>query len=355
MQMAQLEMERQRIMSQERQMEERQRIMSQEGQIEERQRIMSQGRQIEERQRIRSQERQMEERQRIMSQEGQIEERQRILSQERQMEERQRIMSQEKLREQETGIDLSLLAALSANSQAERRPMPDLRGAITAEDLEASFLTEPDPRPEVRPPRLPPGFGGPSGGPPHPALQQQLLQRHMMEQNSLRQRQLSGDILGIQALASLGLGDAPRGPGLGPGLGPGSGPGLGQGLGPGSGPGLGPGLGPSPGPAPFGPGSFGPMILPYRLPSPLHRTPGDVQGGPGWPSGFPNTVLFPGDLRHPLLQTGVWDHLREAGRVPPATSNPLPIPSGQPITPEPAVAEGSPMTPPNLHNFHFED
>ena len=183
--------------------------------------------------------------------------------------------------------------------------MPDLMGgAITAEDLEASFLSDPSPRTSDNRPKLPPGFGGPIVGPPHPMVQQQLLQR---------QRQLSGDILGIQGLANLGLGDL-RPPG------------------------------PPAGAAPFGPGPFGPMILPYRLP------PGP---GPAWPSLGP--VLFPGDPRLSLLHPGALDHLLEVGRVPASASNPLPIPSGQPITPEPVVAEGSPMTPPNLHGFHFQD
>ena len=174
----------------------------------------------------------------------------------------------------EAGIDLAVLAALAGNSlvrrkiqiftnyfsksakyflksliiflQADRRPMPDLRGgAITAEDLEASFLTEPDSGLSAGEssndgdsrPRLPPGFGAPARPPPqvglpHPLLQQQLLQRHFLEQNTIRQRQLSGDILGIQGLANLGLGETPL-PGQG-------------------------------GPPPFGPGPFGPMILPYR-------------------------------------------------------------------------------------------
>ena len=109
--------------------------------------------------------------------------------------------------------------------------MPDLRGgAITAEDLEASFHTKPDKEVSETRPRLPPGFGGLQGL-PHPLIHQQLLQRHMMEQNNLRQRQLSGDILGIQGLANLGLPDNPS---------PGA---LGQ------------------GPPLFGPGPFGPMML----------------------------------------------------------------------------------------------
>ena len=121
--------------------------------------------------------------------------------------------------------------------------MPDLRGgAITAEDLEASFLTDPDSGLSAGEsdgdsrPRLPPGFGAPPQvGLPHPLLQQQLqLQRHLLEQNNIRQRQLSGDILGIQGLANLGLGEPPL-PGQG-----------------------------GPPPPPFGPGTFGPLILPYR-------------------------------------------------------------------------------------------
>ena len=74
-------------------------------------------------------------------------------------------------------------------------------------------------------------------------------------------------------------------------------------------------------------------------------------------AGFPSTVLFPGDLRHPLLHPGgPLEQLLQAGPLPPpSTTNPLPIPAGQPATPEPVVAEGSPMTPPNLHNFNFEE
>ena len=245
--------------------------------------------------------------------------------------------------------------------------MPDMRGgAITAEDLEASFLTDPDSGlsageisdGDTGRPRLPPGFGAPSRVPPqvppqvglpHPLLQQQLLQRHFLEQNTIRQRQLSGDILGIQGLANLGLGEPPL-PGQA-------------------------------GPPSFGPGPFGPaMILPCRLPANLGLAGGVEaarQPGPIWPSlgpvlppfgprdglgalgAFPSNLLFPGDLRHPLLQPGPLDHLLQAGAglapPPPLNTNPLPIPSGQPVTPEPVVAEGSPMTPPNLHNFNFEE
>ena len=170
----------------------------------------------------------------------------------------QRQKSQEKQRrEPEAGIDLSLLAALAGNCQvslylirgevtdhvqSERRPMPDTRGgAITAEDLEASFLTDPDnslsggDSPGDSRPKRPPGFGAPGMMRPPAAqqmIQQQLIQRHIMEQNNLRQRQLSGDVLGIQGLANLGLSQPPApGNGLPPGL---------------------------------APGPFGPLILPYR-------------------------------------------------------------------------------------------
>ena len=147
----------------------------------------------------------------------------------------QRQKSQEKQRrEPEAGIDLSLLAALAGNCQvslylirrevtdhvqSERRPMPDTRGgAITAEDLEASFLTDPDnslsggDSPGDSRPKRPPGFGAPGMMRPPAAqqmIQQQLIQRHIVEQNNLRQRQLSGDVLGIQGLANLGLSQPP--------------------------------------------------------------------------------------------------------------------------------------------------
>lgn len=61
-------------------------------------------------------------------------------------------------------------------------------------------------------------------------------------------------------------------------------------------------------------------------------------------TGFPSSVLFPGDLQHPL------------------SSDPLPIPPlSNPTTdqasPEVQMADGSPMTPPNLNldTFNFED
>ena len=111
-----------------------------------------------------------------------------------------------------------------------------------------------------------------------------------------------------------------------------------------------------------------------RLPAQFPLPGGE---SPVWPSLGP--VLFPGDLRHPLhphhlphlqpgameqllepsrapnLHPGAMEQLLEPSRAPPSTSHPLPIPSVQPVTPEPPVAEGSPMTPPNLHSFNFQD
>lgn len=213
---------------------------------------------------------------------------------------------------------------LSFLLQTSGRPPLDMSGAITAEDLEASFLTDPDNSlsggdsdGESRP-RRPPGFEAPRVIQPPHLVHQQLLQRHILEQNNLRQRQLSGDVLGIQGLANLGLQD-PQGPLVHP---------------------------------PFAPGPFGPMLLPYRLPPHLPHQPGDGPT-PVWPSMGP--VLFPGDLRHPLLHPAAMEQFLGAGRAPPSSGNPLPIPSGQPRTPDPVVAEGSPMTPPNLHSFIYED
>merc|ERR1719192_1721132 len=78
------------------------------------------------------------------------------------------------------------------------------------------------------------------------------------------------------------------------------------------------------------------------------------------PTRAPN--LHPGAMeqllepsRAPNLHPGAMEQLLEPSRAPPSTSHPLPIPSVQPVTPEPPVAEGSPMTPPNLHSFNFQD
>ena len=63
-------------------------------------------------------------------------------------------------------------------------------------------------------------------------------------------------------------------------------------------------------------------------------------------SGFPTSVLFPGDLQHPLNERD------ERYNVP---SEPLPTaPSTAPAT-ETGVPEGSPQTPPtiNMRQFNF--
>merc|ERR1719470_240781 len=182
----------------------------------------------------------------------------------------------------------------------------------------------------------------------------------------LRQRQLSGDPLGIQSLANM----VPVEQGQG------------------------------------SPNSFGPMMLPMipfglpqmgmfpfgsQNPSVSQMNPmGLMRGGPpgGLPptparespnnsphppettapplthreTGFPSSVLFPGDLKHPLLHpaTPPLEHYLDPRSSPLPTngSNPLPIPpTSKPITPDVLLAEGSPMTPPNLnlHTFNFDD
>lgn len=95
---------------------------------------------------------------------------------------------------------------------------------------------------------------------------------------------------------------------------------------------------------------------------------GPISTGPGVPpftnrdTGFPSSVLFPGDLKHPLLHpaTPPIDHYLDPrlSPLPTNASNPLPIPpTSKPITPDLLLAEGSPMTPPNLnlHTFNFDD
>jgi terminal uridylyltransferase len=95
---------------------------------------------------------------------------------------------------------------------------------------------------------------------------------------------------------------------------------------------------------------------------------GPLSTGPGVPpftnreTGFPSSVLFPGDLKHPLLHpaTPPLEHYLDPRLSPLTTngSNPLPIPpTSKPITPDLLLAEGSPMTPPNLnlHTFNFDD
>ena len=198
----------------------------------------------------------------------------------------------------------------------------DMRGAITAEDLEASFHTDTDvstdESTEARPPglpqpqRRPPGFDrgpmvrpGDQGAPPHP-----------------------GDVLGVQSLANLAsqppssplpmfggpLLFPPRFPGLSPFL-PG-GP-----------------LLPGPGPGhPQGPMWPGPGLMPGQGQAPMHN--------PEMQSPWLNFL----DPRFPVNQSNTN-----------STSNPLPIPSARsvPQSPEPLLDEGSPITPPNLQSFNF--
>ena len=99
-------------------------------------------------------------------------------------------------------------------------------------------------------------------------------------------------------------------------------------------------------PTMFGPLSAGPSVPPFT-----HRE-----------TGFPSSVLFPGDLKHPLLHpaTPPLEHYldQRSSLLPTNASNPLPIPpTSKPITPDVLLAEGSPMTPPNLnlHTFNFDD
>jgi len=94
---------------------------------------------------------------------------------------------------------------------------------------------------------------------------------------------------------------------------------------------------------------------------------GSLAPGPSIPfnnheTGFPSSVLFPGDIKHPLLNPATPPHelYMDTGKIPDTSTltNPLPIPpTSKPITPEVPLAEGSPMTPPNLnlHNFDFDD
>ena len=196
----------------------------------------------------------------------------------------------------------------------------DMRGAITAEDLEASFHTDTDvstdestearaPGPP-QPQRRPPGFDRPPMARPEP---------------------LPGDVLGVQSLAQLAS-QPPSSPLPmfgGPMMLPPRYPGL----------------------SPFIPG--GPM-LPGHGPG---HPPGH-QGHPMWPQGL---GLMPGQGQPPLLNPEMqspWLNFLDP-RFPVnhsnPSSNPLPIPSarGGPQSPEPLLDEGSPITPPNLQSFNF--
>ena len=195
-----------------------------------------------------------------------------------------------------------------------------MRGAITAEDLEASFHTETDgstdtdtepSRAPLRPapgpgPRLPPGFDGGAG-------------RGGEQQQS---------VLGVQSLANLAA-QPPGTPLLLPRF-------------------------PGPGPvSPFIPGPGLPLT-----PGPGLRDQGQppLWPGPGFLAG-PGPLLAPGP--GPELLHNPWLHFLDPRLPPPAApgSNPLPIPAAKskPNSPDLLLDEGSPITPPNLHNFDFED
>ena len=195
----------------------------------------------------------------------------------------------------------------------------DMRGAITAEDLEASFHTDTDvstdESTEVRPPghplpqRRPPGFdrvqaARPDQGPPP----------------------IPGDVLGVQSLANL----ASQPPS-------------------------------SPLPM-FG----GPLLFPPRYPGlspfipggPLLPGPGQPPRAPMW---TPGPGLIPGQgqvpMPNPEMQSPWLNFLDPRFPVNQSnpSSNPLPIPSARsgPQSPEPLLDEGSPITPPNLQSFNF--
>ena len=189
-----------------------------------------------------------------------------------------------------------------------------MRGAITAEDLEASFHTETDvSTDESTEARLP--------GPPQPQRLPPGFERAPMSR--AEPGPPPGDVLGVQALASL----ASRPPS-------------------------------SPLPM-FG----GPLLLPPRYPplSPFIAggplTPGRGQGtAPMWPG----PGLLPGQGLPPMLNPEMqnpWLNFLDP-RFPQhssPSSNPLPIPNARsrPQSPEPLLDEGSPITPPNLQSFNF--
>jgi len=243
-------------------------------------------------------------------------------------------------------------------------------GGILPEQLQAGGILPGQLRPPVMPGGRFPAFGIPS--------------------QDLRQRQVSGDPLGIQSLANMvplpldqqGQGSPnPFGPMMfpmipfgvpqmgmfpfgaqNPAAGPMKPPGAMRGP-----PG---GMPPTPtnrsptGSSPHPPESAAPPPLQAGWPTMF----GPISTGPGVPpftnrdTGFPSSVLFPGDLKHPLLHpaTPPIDHYLDPrlSPLPTNASNPLPIPpTSKPITPDLLLAEGSPMTPPNLnlHTFNFDD
>ena len=251
-----------------------------------------------------------------------------------------------------------LAAILGSVVQAPGPLRPTISGAINAEDLEASLLdpqqgqkNQAAPGPSGAPP---PGFGaiqlghilsqlGPPVRPPGQSLEElQAVQRHL-QSLGLPPTGLLGGLLPGQEPHLLGFGP-PGGPGsqaqdplgmqslasLGPPGGPMMMPMLPLGL-------------PPMGLLPFsqaGPvfGASPPSMPPNSSPSPWPPGPGAMFGGPVPPfaardTGFPSSVLFPGDLRHPLAA---------------AEQGPTDIQE---------LVSGSPSTPPTLgiHTFDFED
>lgn len=187
-----------------------------------------------------------------------------------------------------------------------------MKGAITAEDLEASFHTETDvssdsdltparPHQAAPAPRLPPGFD--RGQPQQP----------------------QGDVLGVQSLANLSN------------------------------------LPPISSPLPM----FGGGMMPgFRHPfGGLHGhglaltpagDPHQHRMRPMWPGPFLPGPMIPPFGQDPNLNP--WIHSLMDPRLPPPSSNPLPIPAkSKPSSPDMLLDEGSPITPPNIRNFHFED
>jgi len=230
-------------------------------------------------------------------------------------------------------------------------------GGILPEQLQAGGILPGQLRPPMMGGGMLPGFG--------------LAQ-------DFRQRQLSGDPLGIQSLANMAPVEhqgapSPFGPMMLPMI-PFGMPQMGMYPFGGKNP-MGLMRGPPPGGLPPTPARDSPT---HNSPHPPEATPplqvgwptmfGPLAAGPSVPpfthreSGFPSSVLFPGDLKHPLLHpaTPPLDHYLDPRSSPLPTngSNPLPIPpTSKPITPDVLLAEGSPMTPPNLnlHTFNFDD
>jgi len=191
----------------------------------------------------------------------------------------------------------------------------------------------------------PNGFlGGPTGQDPHVGPLPNLGPPH---------RHPSGDPLGIQSLANLGPpGSTPMMMPMMPfGLPP-------MGLLPFSNPSPGIHFPPSISPPP--PAAHSPILgsppsssslatWPSSQPTMFGSLTGPVAPFNTRDTGFPSSVLFPGDLHHPLLSPG----------SPTQASLPQPgLPSAmKPSSPDPDLASGSPVTPPNLglHTFNFED